>query len=274
MWSDCWNTWLRKSIPPSSPLSAFANPNYAELAPALEKQGIRVHWLSTCNGDVVWPLRLFSVLWSGRYDVVHSHSPILASLARLCILAMPRKRRPLHITTDHSFWYNYPRITRFLNAATANLDDFCIAVSSEVRRSIAGRVRRKTVVQIQGIELAPLWELRAKTVDMKRPDADTLNITTVANFTAAKDYPTLFSACRILADRGIDYRLRVIGGGSMLRIKIEFLLSASSLSCLRILSLCGFRDDVGALVVSSDVFVIASALDGGPSPQWRPPHWA
>ena len=242
---------------------AFADPNYVELVPALEKQGIRVHWLSTCSGDVVWPLRLFSILRRGRFDVVHSHSPILASLARLCILTMARERCPFHITTDHSFWYNYRRITRFLNAATANLDDFSIAVSSEVLRSIVGGVRRKTVVQIQGIELAPLWELRAKAVDMRRLDADTLHLATIANFTAAKDYPTLFSACRILADRGINYRLRVIGAFNAKAEDRVFAL-CEQLKLSPYLEFCGFRDDIGSLVVSSDIFVIASALDAGP----------
>jgi len=243
---------------------AFANSNYAELVPALEKQSVRTHWLSKYSGDVAWPLRLLYVLRTGRYDVVHSHSPLLASLARIFILTIPQARRPLLITTDHSFWYYYPRMTRFLNAATANLDNFNIAVSSEVRRSIAGKAGKNTTIQIQGIELAPLWGLRAKAVDTKRPDADMLHIATVANFTSPKDYPTLFKACRILKDRGVNYRLRIIGGWFNAKDKTRTLALCEDLELPPYLEFCGFREDIGRLVVSSDIFVIASAFDAGP----------
>lgn len=243
---------------------AFANPNYAELVPSLEKQGVCIHWLSRRGGNMVWPFRLFYVLRAGRYDVVHSHSPLLASLARLFILTMPKARRPLLVTTDHSFWYYYPKMTRLLNAATANLDNFNIAVSSAVKRSIPGRVGKKAIIQIQGIELAPLWELRAKAADKKRSDADTLHIVTVANFTPPKDYPTLFRACRILNDRGINYRLRIIGGWFDAKNKTRILALCDELELSPYMEFCGFREDASQLVVSSDIFVIASAFDAGP----------
>lgn len=243
---------------------AFANSNYAELVPALEKQSVRTHWLSKYSGDVAWPFRLLYVLRTGRYDVVHSHSPLLASLARLFILTMPKTRRPLLVTTDHSFWYYYPKMTRFLNAATANLDNFNIAVSSEVKRSIPGVAGQKAILQVQGIELAPLWDLRARTVDVKRPDTDTLHIVTVANFTPPKDYPTLFRACRILNDRGINYRLRIIGGWFNTKDKAQILALCDDLGLSPYLEFCGFCEDTSWLVVSSDIFVIASAFDAGP----------
>lgn len=243
---------------------AFANSNYAELVPALEKQSVRTHWLAKYSGDVAWPFRLLYVLRTGRYDVVHSHSPLLASLARIFALTIPKARRPMLVTTDHSFWYYYPRMTRFLNAATASLDNFNIAVSSEVRRSITGKAGKKTTIQIQGIELAPLWGLRMKAADTKRPDADTLHIATVANFTSPKDYPTLFKACRILNDRGINYRLRIIGGWFNDKDKSRTLALCEDLELSPYLEFCGFREDIGRFVVSSDIFVIASAFDAGP----------
>jgi len=115
---------------------------------------------------------------------------------------MPKDRCPVHITTDHSFWYNYRRITRFLNAATAKLDNFSIAVSSDVLRSILGWVRRKTVVQIQGIELTLLWELRAKAVDVKRIDADTL--TRMKWYFESSHYTTDLGD--LIQDRVFDYK--------------------------------------------------------------------
>lgn len=246
---------------------AFANTNYAELVPALEKQNVRTHWLSKFSGDMVWPFRLYYVIRTGCYDVVHSHSPLLASLARIFILTIPKERRPILITTDHSFWYYYPRMTRYLNAATASLDNLNIAVSSAVKRSIPGIAGKKAFIQIQGIELAPLWELRAEaaeTAEAKQSDADTLRIVTVANFTPPKDYPTLFRACRILIDRGINYRLRIIGGWFNTKEKARILALCEDLELSPYLEFCGFCEDTSRLVVSSNIFVIASAFDAGP----------
>ena len=52
-----------------------------------------------------------------------------------------------------------------------------------------------------------------------RPDpaatVDELVIGTVANFRVQKDYPTLLAACRLLVERGAQFRLVAVGQGPL-----------------------------------------------------------
>ena len=40
-------------------------------------------------------------------------------------------------------------------------------------------------------------------------------IGTVANFRVQKDYPTLLAACRLLVERGVEFRLVAVGQGPL-----------------------------------------------------------
>ena len=64
---------------------------------------------------------------------MHAHSPVVASVARVLIRALPRARRPAFVYTEHNRWPSYKTETRIANAATFGLDDADFAVSNDVR---------------------------------------------------------------------------------------------------------------------------------------------
>ena len=89
----------------------------------------------------------------GRYDVVHTHSPLLASGARLATIGT--SPRPALVTTEHNAWSTFALPTRVVNAFTAPRDDVTIAVSDQVRRSMWWPgTRRRCEVLVHGIDLA------------------------------------------------------------------------------------------------------------------------
>ena len=127
---------------------AFINHQKRDLVPQLIAAGMP----TTCLGDgvsLLWPIRLWRMLGREGFDVVHVHSPLLASVAR--VVSRLHRRRPALITTEHNSWGAYGFITRWLNAATFLLDDAHIAVSESARASIPTRYRSQVQVIHHGV---------------------------------------------------------------------------------------------------------------------------
>ena len=103
---------------------------------------VEAHGVSTrCLGvrtelDPRWVWRLARLLRRERYDVVHVHSPLVASVTRLLVRTMPRARRPALVYTEHNRWPSYRGLTRAANRWTYRLNDAAFAVSSDVRDSV------------------------------------------------------------------------------------------------------------------------------------------
>ena len=91
--------------------------------------------------------------------------------------------------------------------------------------------------------------------------SDDVVIGTVANLRAQKDYPTLLTAARLLADRGVAFRLVAVGQGPLER---EITTLRDELGLGNHVLLAGFRPDAVAVMAACDVFVLASAWEGLP----------
>ena len=89
--------------------------------------------------------------------------------------------------------------TRWANAATFALNDATIAVSAEVRESMAPRWREGTRVIVHGIDIEAVAQLRS-TRDEVRAELGIgpgeVMAVTVANFRPPKGYPDLLAAAR------------------------------------------------------------------------------
>ena len=107
------------------------------LAGELEAAGVRTHCVSRTRRDLRWPIRLARFVRSGDYDVVHIHSPLPGSVARLAARTMPRGRRPGIVSTEHNRWQTHRLPTRLVNRLTSRWDDAAFAVTDEVRSSMA-----------------------------------------------------------------------------------------------------------------------------------------
>ena len=131
--------WRGRSIGiVSSCALAYVLPWKDHLAGELEEAGVETVCLSTRRRDPRWPLRLRELIATGGFDVVHSHSPVPAVAARLAASSLPRRSRPMLVTTEHNTWTSYRRATRWANRLTSGADAATFAVTEEVRASLRG----------------------------------------------------------------------------------------------------------------------------------------
>ena len=85
-------------------------------------------------GGLRWLGRLRRLVTEHRIDVVHAHSPLVASGARAVLATLPARRRPRLVVTLHNQWESHHVAVRALDRATWRRDDQRLAVSEAVRR--------------------------------------------------------------------------------------------------------------------------------------------
>ncbi|MFI5047754.1 MAG: glycosyltransferase [Acidimicrobiia bacterium] len=235
------------------------------LVPALESCGVTTQALGVDRElDPRWVLRLRRLLRGGRFDVVHAHSPLPASVARLLVRAMPRATRPRFVYTEHNRWQSHHALTRAANRATFSLNDAIFAVSDDVRESIDARHRGTVEVLTHGIDLdavrAHASDRDAVRTELGVGDGVALAVT-VANLRATKNYPGLLEAARAVADRGLPVRFAAAGQGPL---ATEVQAEHDRLGLGDTFRLLGYRTDATRLIAAADVYVLASHHEGLP----------
>ena len=230
----------------------------------IEATGVRCHRVTADGTSWLWPWRLRQLIAHGEFDVVHVHSPLPGSVARLGARSVRSARRPELVTTEHCIWTSYHPLTRVVNRATSRLDAAVIAVSDETLDSIVGPARGLAEALVHGIDLDAV---RAQQVerDGVRAElglgADEFVVGTVANFREQKDYPNLLRALRVLVDAGHPVRVVSVGHGP-LEDDIRAMAAAMGLAD-RALFL-GRRRDATRIMSAFDVFTLASLWEGLP----------
>ena len=235
------------------------------LVAELEGCGVTTHALDVDREiDPRWIIRLRRLLRTGRYDIVHAHSPLPASAARVLVRAMPRSTRPRFVYTEHNRWQSHNASTRAANRATFSLNDTTFAVSDDVRGSIDARYRSSVEVLTHGIDLDAV---RASSADRDAVRSElgvgdgTRLAVTVANLRATKNYPGLLAAARTIADRGLPVRFAAAGQGPL---AAEVAAEHDRLGLGDTFRLLGYRTDATRLIAAADVFVLASDHEGLP----------
>jgi L-malate glycosyltransferase len=243
---------------------AYVLPWKDHLAGELEAAGVRCHCLSRRRRDPFWPLALRSLVAERAYDVVHVHSPLPGSVARVAVASLPPARRPATMSTEHNTWDTHRLPTRWLNRATSRLDRATFAVTDEAKRSMSGVAREQAEVLTHGIDVEAVGALReqrnAVRAELGLADGD-LVVGTVANFRPQKDYPTLLRAMAMLHERGVSARLMAVGQGPD---EADTRQLAGHLGVADIVHFTGFRPDAVRLLAAADVFTLASAWEGLP----------
>src|SRR6056297_1006222 len=195
---------------------AYVLPWKDHLVGELESAGVRTVCVSDRRRDPRWPLRLARLIRSGDYDVVHVHSPLPGSVARLAARSMRPADRPGLVSTEHNRWETHRLPTRLLNRVTSRWDDASFAVTDEVRESMRGPVGERAVTLRHGIDVDRVAAERRHRAEVRAElgiDADEFVVVTAANFRPQKDYPNLLRAARLLADRDVAVRIVAIGQG-------------------------------------------------------------
>lgn len=243
---------------------AFVLPWKDHLVEQLEQAGVRTVCLSNRRSDHLWPFRLARLVRSGEWDVVHVHSPLPGSVARLAARSMPNASRPHLVSTEHNRWATHRLPTRLLNRLTSRWDDDAIAVTDEVRGSMRGPVSRRAVTVRHGIDVAATAAALADRSAVRAElgiSEDEFIVGTVANFRPQKDYPNLLGAAKVLADRGRSVRFVAVGQGPEEK-EVHALRHELGLDDRVILT--GFRKDAVRVMGGCDVFTLASQWEGLP----------
>jgi glycosyltransferase involved in cell wall biosynthesis/GNAT superfamily N-acetyltransferase len=243
---------------------AYVLPWKDHLVGELESAGVRTHCLSVRRTDRRWPLRLAKLIRSGAYDVVHVHSPLPGSVARLAARSMRSADRPGVVSTEHNRWETHRLPTRLLNRTASRWDDASFAVTDEVRESMSGRVGKQAVTLRHGIDIDRVAAERAHRADVRKEFGiadDEFVVVTAANFRPQKDYPNLLGAARLLADREVPVRIVAIGQGPQ---EAEMRALHESLDLGDRVILTGFRGDATRVMAACDAFTLASKWEGLP----------
>lgn len=246
--------------------AAFALDWKTALVEDLQACGVPVTSLGVRRGwDPRWMLSLRRLLISRRYSVVHIHSPVMAIGIRLLKTTLPRRRRPVLISTEHNSWSSHRPLTRWANRLTFNADRVHLAVSEDTRQSLPGRLQPRVEVLVHGTSLAEAASARARrsrTRELLGAPADEVLVLTVANLRANKAYPDLLAAAREVIDRStVPCRFLAVGQGP-LAAEVRELHGQMGLADRFVL--LGARTDVFDLMAASDVFVLASVVEGFP----------
>ena len=236
----------------------YVLPHKDALVAPLEGAGVRVFCL---GADGPWLPALWRRLVRGRYDVIHSHAPVVGAAARLLA---PRGTHLAH--TEHNMWGRYRRATRWANAATIHRNDVVWPVSQGVAGSIrpwfgsAGRPRVEVMlhgIAPGGIANGPAARAEARRRLQLAPDA--LVVGVVGNLTPKKDHETLIRAFALMTDDQPEARLVIIGGGPR---EQHLRACGRQYGVAAKLVLTGVRDDVSQLLAGFDLFAMSSLHEG------------
>ena len=240
-----------------------------QLCGPLRAAGVEAHCLHAGHeADMRWARRLRALVASQRYDIVHAHSPYVASVARVALRLLPQSIRPAVFYTEHNNWASYSAPTRLANRLTSRLDDARFAVSLDAHASMSSSLRATTEVVTQGITLRDSHTARRSRADTRAAlglsDDDVVAIT-VANLRAEKAYPDLLEAARLclVATRQHSPRLRFLSVGQG-PLAVQVADQHHRLGLGDDFLLLGQRFDVADLLLAGDIFVLSSHFEGLP----------
>lgn len=213
----------------------------------------------------LWPLRLRKLLLSSSVDVLHLHSPSVAAVARVTVLTLPPRRRPVVVSTEHNTWDSYGRLTRWGNAVTSVVDRRRWTVSSRVHHSVWPAFRRHCRVLVHGLVLCDIKthapQVRAKLRAEWGAGPDSVVVCTVANFRPNKSYPNLLRAAAMVLKRHPSTIFISVGQGPL---EGDIRALRDELGLDRAFRLLGYRPDVYDVLNASDIFALGSKHEGFP----------
>ena len=227
---------------------------------SLEELGVPVHRLE--GGLASWPRQLRRLVAEHRIDVVHTHSPMVAALARPVLRSM--RNRPALVYTEHNSWDCYGTATRLANAATYRLDDEQLAVSAAAATSAPAVLRPRMRELTHGIDVARLQQLdvdRAAIRERLGIGVEAKVVITVAHLRAEKGYEVWLEAAKRVTEAREDVVFVSVGHGPL---EAELREQHRRLGLDDRVRFLGFRDDAVELLAAADVCCFASHSEGLP----------
>ena len=241
---------------------AYLLPWKDALVKDLANAGVPSRCLDGSRG-VEWVSRLRGLVRKERFDLVHAHSPVAASAARM---ALAGTGSPV-VYTEHNMWERYHRATYWTNMLTFSRNSHVFAVSDHVRDSIrypAGltRLRMPPVETLyHGIDLASIeeWTSRNGVREELGIAADSPVFGTVANLKSHKRLDQLLRAAVLVRRRLPQVRFVLVGQGPL---EWELRNLARTLHLEDTVVFTGFREDAPRVCSTFDVFALSSEHEG------------
>jgi glycosyltransferase involved in cell wall biosynthesis len=237
----------------------------SDLAGALRDENVETHCFNgRSSWNVRWMFALRRLLHTGRFDVIHIHSPLMAVGARLVVKSLRRRERPRIIVTQHNVWQSHTRLTRFSDRLTTSPRELRLAVSAAVRDSMPKAIRARTRVVRHGIDTAkvrgaaPAREVMRESLGV--PEG-ALVVGTVANLRVTKGYPDLLHAARTVLDALECVHFVSVGRGPL---ETELRAMHAQLGLGDRFQLLGHRPDAVRVMSAFDVFCLPSHYEGLP----------
>lgn len=242
--------------------AAFVRPDKTHLVSVLEGRGVRCVLVPGYEQrQIGWIPRVRTLIRG--FQIVHAHSPLIAGVVRLAALTLPRRERPVVVSTEHNLWSGFALPTRLINALTCGLDAKRWAVSQEVKTSVWPALRPSYEVLLHGTLLGdPLpADTRAEVrEELGLAETDLVGIT-VANYRRQKNYPNLLAAVARVRATHPGFVMLVVGQGPLAD---EVAATHASLGLGDGCRLLGYRDDVRRLLAAADLFILGSDYEGLP----------
>lgn len=236
------------------------------LAGELADAGVTVHALDQRRGgDPRWAARLARLVRTGGYDLVHSHSPVPAVVARAA-----RRADTALVHTEHNTWDRFHPVTRVANAATFARNAHAFAVSEGVAASVhrppgmswAGWPPVEVAhhgIDEQAVCRGPVARKQAR-AELGLAEDDEV-VGHVGTFTPKKDHAGLVEAVASLVPRRPRLRLVLFGLGPLEQAVRDQVDREGLDDHVRFL---GVREDVQHLLPALDVFALPSRHEGLP----------
>jgi len=241
---------------------AYLLPWKDALVKELEDAGVPTRCLQGAHG-VSWVDRLRRLVVRGRFDLVHAHSPVAASAARMALLA---RGTPI-VYTEHNVWERYHRATYWSNMLTFGRNRHVFAVSNHVRDSVRyplslGRLRMPPVETLyHGIDRSSVetWAAQNGVRDELHIAPDAPVVGTVANFKSHKRLDQLLRAATLVRRYVPGVRFVLVGRGPL---EPELRRLARRLGLDHTVEFAGFREDAPRVCSIFDVFALSSEHEG------------
>jgi glycosyltransferase involved in cell wall biosynthesis len=232
-----------------------------EAVAAARVAGVPVHSLgrTTTISPRAW-LRLFRLLRSERFDVLHAHKfgsnvwgALIGTLARV----------PVVVAHEHTWSYEGQRFRKLLDRhVVGRLADAFVAVSqADARRMVAIERVESSKVRVIPNGIAPLSRPRADVRAELGIPADAPVIGTVSVLRAQKALDLLLDATDWVRREVPQVRVLIAGDGP-LRPALE--AQAASLGLGNVVDFLGVRSDVADVLSALDVAVLSSDYEGSP----------
>lgn len=203
--------------------------------------------------------RLYSILHSGEYDLLHTHHNFIGSVGRAFA---PRDMVVVDTQhANHRDHYSLPQ--NLVNAPTFPLADCVVANSEATRRSFYAVERALlfgTDVRViyNGVDVDRI----DRVLDGDNPfEMDHRRVTTVGRMIETKNQGTLIRAFDAIADRVPDAHLTLVGDGPA-RERLESLVTRLGRTDRIEFTGTVDREDVYRILDASELFVLPSRSEG------------